>query len=51
MKKMLDLKDIRVNSFVTGMETRRLRGGQSCECELPTGKICRNVCQTIRDFC
>lgn len=42
--KKLQLKDFKVNSFVTG--TASIKGGYdaTCACSLPTGIICERIC-------
>lgn len=43
MAKKLKLADLAVDSFITG---EKVRGGNyaTCECSLPTGRICEYVC-------
>lgn len=44
MAKKLSLKDLKVDSFITGDQ---VQGGHyaTCKCSLPTGNICYILCE------
>jgi len=49
LKKKLTLNELAISSFVTGTRSIENVGGASCDCTLPTGRICLVACPTF--FC